>query len=202
MPPLSCLRLRASRQRARAHKTGTAATPAGTGTSPVVRPVPILLHPPAGWHTLGSPRKDRPETPMDKLELLFAKQKELNEHICRKRGLGEDLWDRFLARDAGPELQRDWTLNYARAMIHEAVELEASCAWKWWSDDELIDLQNARVEVIDLWHFLLSASMVVGLSAADVVELYAQKHAVNKQRQDQGYSQASKNEDDNRTVGL
>ena len=87
-------------------------------------------------------------------------------------------------------------------MIHEAVELEDSCAWKWWSDDEPIDLQNARVEVIDLWHFLISASMVVGLSAADMVGLYLQKHAVNKQRQDQGYSRATKSEDDNRSLGV
>ncbi len=137
---------------------------------------------------------------MDKLDELFTMQKELNEYICRTRRLGDDLWDRFLARRARPQAQREWLLNYSRAIIHEAVELGDSCNWKWWSDDPPIDLQNARVEVIDLWHFLISASMVVGLSADDILDLYRQKHAINKQRQQDGYSRQTKTEQDNRTI--
>lgn len=165
----------------------------------------------AGWgssqfrHTETSGRDESgnrmpDEETMDKFDEIFAMQKELNEYICRKRDLGDDLWDRFTAKDASSEEQRDWTLNYSRAMIHEAAELADSCDWKWWSDDPPIDLQNARVEVIDLWHFLISASMVVGLTADDVLDLYRQKHAINKQRQQQGYSRETKTEDDNRTI--
>lgn len=139
---------------------------------------------------------------MDKLETLFELQQDLNEFIFRKRGDDPSLWDRFIGREATPEQMRDWTLNFMRALIHEAVELESSCNWKWWSDDPPIDLQNARVEIIDLWHFLISASMVVGLGPDEILDVYRQKHAVNRQRQESGYSQTTKTEDDNRSIRI
>jgi dimeric dUTPase (all-alpha-NTP-PPase superfamily) len=62
-------------------------------------------------------------------------------------------------------------------------------------------MQNARVEVIDLWHFLISLSMCVGLKPDDILDVYRQKHAVNRQRQDNGYSRATKDESDNLEIG-
>lgn len=137
---------------------------------------------------------------MDKLDTLFGLQRELNEYIFRRQGLGDDAWRDFIDGNAAPEQMRDWTLNLCRALSHEAVELEDSCDWKWWSDDPPIDLQNARVEVIDLWHFLISLSMVVGLTPDKILDMYRQKHAINKKRQEEGYSRATKSEDDNRTI--
>ena len=137
---------------------------------------------------------------MDKLDQLYAMQRDLNEYIFRKQDLGENAWEEFIERKATPEAMRDWTLNLCRALINEGVELEDSCNWKWWSNDPPIDLQNARVEVVDLWHFLLSLSMVVGLKPEDIFELYSKKYEVNKKRQDDGYSRNSKTEDDNKDL--
>ena len=50
-------------------------------------------------------------------------------------------------------------------------------------------LQNARVEVIDLFHFLISLAQTLGMSADDVFEAYVKKNAVNHQRQDSGYEE-------------
>ena len=112
------------------------------------------------------------------------------------------IWQAFIDGTAPPEAVRDWLLNYARALLHEATELEDSCNWKWWSNDPPIDLQNARVEVIDLWHFLISASLVVGLKPQDVYEVYRQKWRVNRARQERGYSRAGKDEAENRAIGI
>lgn len=81
-----------------------------------------------------------------------------------------------------------WVLNYLRAMQQEMAELTDSVPWKWWAKYQKFDEQNARVEVIDLFHFLISIAQVLGMSADDVYQAYLKKNAVNHQRQDSGYA--------------
>ena len=107
---------------------------------------------------------------------LFRKQEELNLIMgVQTKGMSE-------------KSQTEWLLNYCRAMSQELAELTDSVPWKWWARYQKFDLQNARVEVVDLLHFLISAAQVLGLSADEVFQLYVKKHAVNQQRQDSGYS--------------
>jgi dimeric dUTPase (all-alpha-NTP-PPase superfamily) len=81
-----------------------------------------------------------------------------------------------------------WVLNYCRAMSQEIAELTDSVPWKWWARYQQFDEQNARVEVVDLFHFLISLAQVLGMSAEDVYQAYLKKNTVNLQRQDAGYS--------------
>ncbi len=97
------------------------------------------------------------------------------------------------------EEQQKWVLNYCRAMTQEIAELTDSIPWKWWAKYQKFDLQNARVEVVDLFHFLISVAEVLGMSADDVFAYYKDKNKVNFQRQDSGYHE--KDESDNRSVG-
>ena len=123
----------------------------------------------------------------DMLRELFAKQDELNRRIgvdCGK--LDEDG-------------QTAWVLNYCRAMSQEIAELTDSVPWKWWARYQEFDRQNARVEVVDLFHFLISLALVLGLSADDVFNLYMEKNKVNFARQDTGYT--VKDESDNKHIG-
>lgn len=83
--------------------------------------------------------------------------------------------------------QVQWLLNYCRAMTQEIAELTDSVPWKWWAKYQKFDIQNARVEVVDLFHFLISAAQVLGMSADDVFQAYVKKNAVNFQRQESGY---------------
>ncbi len=54
------------------------------------------------------------------------------------------------------ELNRGWT----RAAMMEAVELiEHFGQWKWWKHMEK-DVEQAQMELIDIWHFALSAVLV------------------------------------------
>lgn len=91
-----------------------------------------------------------------------------------------------------------WLLNYCRAMTQELAELTDSVPWKWWAKYQKFDEQNARVEVVDLFHFLISAAQVLGMSADDVYNTYVKKNAINFQRQETGY--AKKDESDCKSI--
>jgi len=84
-------------------------------------------------------------------------------------------------------------------MREEINELDADLLWKWWSKDE-IDMQNIRVELIDILHFLVSAMICAGLTPEKVFDVYRQKHAVNLNRQDSNYNKNQKTEDDNKNI--
>jgi dimeric dUTPase (all-alpha-NTP-PPase superfamily) len=78
------------------------------------------------------------------------------------------------------------------------MELTDSVPWKWWAKYQRLDEQNARVEVVDLFHFLISAAQVLGMSADDVFKAYCKKNAVNFQRQESGY--LAKDESDSKHI--
>ncbi len=155
---------------------------------------------------------ESPEKPveLDMLERIFRMQAELNDYVFRNNDLrdaqGDPLSMRavYAAANRGElgvnELPNAWLTRYARALREELAELDDELLWKWWSRDE-IDMQNIRVELIDLLHFLVSAMICAGLTPEKVYEVYCQKHAVNVNRQDRGYSQAQKTEDDNKGIG-
>jgi len=127
-----------------------------------------------------------PPIPADKLEAIFALQEALNKRI----GVDTGVLD-----EAG---QIKWTLNYIRAMQQELAELTDSVPWKWWAKYQNFDRQNARVEVVDLFHFLVSIAQTLGLSADDIYQAYVKKNQINHQRQDSGY--VKKDADDSRGV--
>lgn len=111
----------------------------------------------------------------DQLRELWRMQKALNERIgVQTDGMSE-------------EEKIKWILNYCRAMSQELAELTDSVPWKWWAKYQKFDPQNARVEVVDLFHFLISLAQVLGLSADDVFAAYVKKNKVNFQRQATGY---------------
>ena len=89
--------------------------------------------------------------------------------------------------DMSEEDQTKWLLNYTRAMSQEMAELTDSVPWKWWAKYQKFDAQNARVEVVDLFHFLISMAQVLGMSADDVFNAYVKKNEVNFKRQETGY---------------
>ena len=145
----------------------------------------------------------------DMLASIFAMQTDLNNYVFRKNNLRDEagnimeMRSIFEAAGAGRlmvnDLTNKWLVNYAKAMEEELKELNEELLWKWWSKDE-IDIQNIRVELIDILHFLVSAMISAGLTPEKVFDVYKQKHAVNLNRQDSGYSKQTKTEDDNRDI--
>ncbi len=123
----------------------------------------------------------------DMLVEIFRLQAELNQRI------GVDTLS------IPPAQQPEWVLNYCRALSQELAELTDSVPWKWWAKYQKFDKQNARVEVVDMFHFLISLAQVLGMSAEDVYAAYIQKNQVNFERQANGYT--TKNENDSRHIG-
>ncbi|SRR6266542_2278468 len=122
----------------------------------------------------------------DQLRELFRMQSALNQRIGVRT---ESMSDEEKVR---------WILNYCRAMSQEIAELTDSVPWKWWAKYQKFDEQNARVEVVDLFHFLISLAQVLGMSADDVFHAYAKKNEVNLKRQDSGYTE--KDETDSKHI--
>ena len=123
---------------------------------------------------------------MDKLDQIFSMQQELNERIG------------VMTKGMDDEKKTEWVLNYSRAMQQELAELIDSVPWKWWAKYQEFDEQNARVEVVDLFHFLISLAQVLGMSAEDIRDAYVKKNKVNHDRQETGYQ--SKDEADSRHI--
>jgi predicted phosphodiesterase/NTP pyrophosphatase (non-canonical NTP hydrolase) len=122
----------------------------------------------------------------DKLEAIFYLQKLLNRRI----GVDTDKMD---------EAQRQqWMLNYCRALMQEAAELTDCMPWKWWASYQKFDKQNARVEIVDLLHFLISLAQVMEITPEELFEAYTKKHRVNLARQESGYT--TKDESDNKHI--
>lgn len=122
----------------------------------------------------------------DKLEEIFRLQDQLNQRI----GMHADRLTE--------EEKVKWVLNYTRAMTQEIAELVDSVPWKWWAKYQKFDEQNAKVEVVDLFHFLISIAQVLGMSPDDVYQAYVKKNQVNHQRQDSGYT--AKDETDSKHI--
>ena len=143
------------------------------------------------------------------LEDIFKMQLELNDYVFKKNNLkdksGNDLNMQSIIVSAEKEemmvndLPNEWLVNYSKAIKEELLELDDELLWKWWSKDK-IDIQNIRVELIDILHFLVSAMMCAGLSAEKVFDIYRQKHAINIKRQDTEYNKKIKTEDDNKEI--
>jgi len=113
---------------------------------------------------------------MDKLNDIFEMQDALNKRIGVNTSSMTD------------EEKTQWVLNYSRALQQETAELIDSVPWKWWAKYQQFDIQNARVEVVDLFHFLVSLAQVLGMSADDIYQAYSKKNKVNHERQESGYS--------------
>jgi dUTPase len=159
-----------------------------------------------GVDKLTTPDED-PES--DMLRSIFAMQTMLNDYVFKKNGLRDNQGNPLTTRTIVGEVEsgrlsvndipNQWLSRYTMAMEEELIELKRDLLWKWWSNDH-INLQNIRVELVDLLHFLVSAMLSAGLTADKLHDIYRQKHTANIARQDTGYSQESKSEDDNRSI--
>jgi dimeric dUTPase (all-alpha-NTP-PPase superfamily) len=73
------------------------------------------------------------------------------------------------------------------AIIHEAVELQRLTDWKWWKKPTAFDAASAKEELIDIWHFVVQASIELGMDPTEIVQEYVRKNKVNRDRQISGY---------------
>lgn len=139
------------------------------------------------------------------LQDVFKAQEKLNARVDRDV---RDLKDVVEDNSFDLQVAGEWVSGYIAAIHNELEELRNCMFWKHWckealEDDrlyEIHDLQNARVELIDIVFFVVSIALCLDMDADTLLRLYEKKLEVNNKRQDDGYSVADKTEDDNKAV--
>jgi len=103
---------------------------------------------------------------MDKLDLIFQKQKELYEAVEELMNVKVDYKDLILA------------------MHSELDEILQEFPWKHWRSYPNFETDNNHLleECIDLLTFLTEFIIMIGYSSEDVYEMYCKKNEKNIQR--------------------
>jgi dimeric dUTPase (all-alpha-NTP-PPase superfamily) len=109
---------------------------------------------------------------MDKMEEIFTLQKGLADMMNLDR-YPKDVEGRIAA--------------LCTAIVQEAVELQSTTSWKWWKKPTQFNVAHAKEELIDIWHFVVQASLELNLSPDDIVAEYKRKNEINRERQRNGY---------------
>lgn len=120
---------------------------------------------------------EAPKFVQDKLERIFELQKALDDRITN--GSSSML---SCNNESGDRISQ-----LSTAIIHEAVELQRLTNWKWWKKPTWFDNKEARHELVDIIHFVVSAAIVLGMTPSDILNEYEKKNRINHQRQEQGY---------------
>ena len=119
----------------------------------------------------------------DMLEYLFRKQNELHRTIATYSSSNDSQYlKKFLSLSKEERLSALCT-----AIIHEAVELQRLTNWKWWKKRVEFDQNNAKEELIDIWHFVIDASIELEMTPHDILTAYIAKNQINRDRQKNGY---------------
>ena len=120
----------------------------------------------------------------DMLETIFQKQKELHQAIMTySPSAGSQYSKKFLSLSKEERISALCT-----AIIHEAVELQRLTNWKWWKKKPTeLDESESKEELIDIWHFVVDASIELGMTPKDILNEYLKKNQINKDRQKNGY---------------
>ena len=108
----------------------------------------------------------------DRLDSIFALQKGL---------------ENMMNLDRYPKDTEEKVSALCTAIMHEAVELQRTTNWKWWKTPTAFDEAEAREELIDIWHFVVQASLELNLTPDDILKEYERKNEINRQRQKDGY---------------
>ena len=108
----------------------------------------------------------------DKLDSIFSLQKGLTSMMNLDRYLKET---------------EEKISALCTAIVHEAVELQRTTNWKWWKTPAAFNQMEAKEELIDIWHFVIQASIELNLTPDEILDEYKRKNEINRQRQKDGY---------------
>lgn len=73
------------------------------------------------------------------------------------------------------------------ALLDEAHELLNEVGWKPWATSRHVNLEAARGEWIDAWHFMMNLAILLDMDEAMIEQMYFAKRAKNVQRQEDSY---------------
>ena len=95
---------------------------------------------------------------MNQIEQMFALQKQLNDET------NGEIWIKGFTKE-------NRQISWYRGIYMEVAEAIDSFNWKHWKNiDDQPDWDNIKVELVDIWHFIMSESIRINDQA------YANKH--------------------------
>lgn len=152
------------------------------------------------------------------LHEMFDWQRRFGDHCFVKNQIKDNegniltfdkIYKEFQEGKFGPnDLPNEWLRKFHECMKNELEELLELLPWKHWSKAQIGEkiypnhtpeqrINEARIELVDIWHFLMSAFMCVGMGPRELHELYIAKNKVNFERQQNEYNEATKTNEDN-----
>jgi dimeric dUTPase (all-alpha-NTP-PPase superfamily) len=119
----------------------------------------------------------------DRLTAMFALQSKLQERL--------GTWDKI--KD-NPSMRQQFLNQMTIAMVEEVVEITRETAYKnpdfvpfGWKKTQVENTEKLKEEIVDLMHFVMNVSLVAGMDAEEMFQIYMRKNKVNHVRQDTGY---------------
>jgi dimeric dUTPase (all-alpha-NTP-PPase superfamily) len=109
---------------------------------------------------------------VDKLEKLIEMQRDLAS---------------VLASPKYPSKAEERISLLCTAIIHETIELQRLTNWKWWKNPTDFNIEDAKEELIDIWHFVLQATIELNMTPEDILKYYSKKNNLNKERKKMNY---------------
>ncbi len=155
------------------------------------------------------------------LSSMFYMQSSFGDHCFGKQGITDNqgdlltfakIYDEYQQQKFGAnDLTTFWVEKFIECMEKEIEEIRELIPWKHWSkaaigEEKFPDLpaqervEMLKIELIDIWHFLMSAMMCLGIGPKELYDQYMSKNKVNFERQQKGYNTARKTEEDNLTL--
>ncbi len=107
---------------------------------------------------------------MDKLEVIFDLQKQLDTDITTRRHLEHIT-------------PHEWIQKDVLAMVAELGELLNEVNFKWWKNPKEIDQAAINEELVDVLHFFISMCIRAGMDAEELYRIYVEKNKENFDRQ-------------------
>lgn len=106
---------------------------------------------------------------LDRLGTIFYWQAQFQAALTERRGLEFD----------GPA----WIQKAALALIVELGEVLEESRYKWWKNNQPIDVGKLHEELVDVLHFFVTMCLAAGMSAEDLYQGYLAKNQENFRRQ-------------------
>jgi len=116
---------------------------------------------------------------MYELEKLF----ELQKQFQRLLGIEFPYIKDYIINPINIELIK----NQILALYDEIGEALREVPWKPWKINQDFNVAKFKMELIDVFHFLINLFLLSGMEAKDVFETFIRKNKINVRRQKDGY---------------
>jgi len=77
--------------------------------------------------------------------------------------------------------------NQILALYDEVGEALREVPWKPWKFNQQFNVSKFKMELIDIFHFLINLFLLSGMNTQEVINLFKNKNKINLRRQKNGY---------------